>query len=140
MTKLTDRELLDQYGSILSFSQNEDSNRVHIDKKLRLLGSGLSVKVQGAATNINLYIVICLDTQSPIGQFTGQYVVPFTPDSDFHLDNAHLWIYPKGKREIRLEVRVPMLRRFAGQDIQMLEMIYGVQVKTKDCHNLEFRE
>ena len=134
MTATTIERLREQYGQIAEWTKGH-SDRIHIEG-FRGAASGPAVSVMADDKTGTLYLVICLDPMSPLGEVYGRYCVPFVPDPDFHLDKAHLWIYPEGEDEIKLEVRVSLPRRFADAEGETLEMVYGVKVKAQDCHHL----
>lgn len=77
-------------------------------------------------------IVIGLDPYSPFGQILGRYVIPFSPDPDFSLNHAHLWIYRIDEDHVRIEVRCTVPRRYSDNDDQLIEQVYGIQIKETD--------
>ena len=131
-TKVLGDQLCEKYG-YLAVPKHED--RFHISG-YRVSGSGPEVSLIPDEDGI-IYLVVCLDPLSPFGQLLGRYCIPFVPSPEFHFDKAHLWIYPAGEGFIRIEVRFPAQRRFVDQNNQVLEMVYGVQVKAADANYLK---
>ena len=137
--KLTDAEakaLSDElYGKHGGFYAPKATDRYHISG-YQVSGSGPEVTLIPDEEG-QIYLAIGLDPMSPFGQFLGRYCVPFELSPEFHFDKVHLWIYPAGDGLIRIEVRFPVQRRFADHNDQVIEMVYGVQVKASDANYLK---
>lgn len=127
----TVEEFAKRFGYISGYKHTD---RVQI-RGFKLVGSGPSVTVMEDPEH-NLNLVICLDPLSPFGECLGRYCIPFIPSHEFHLEKATLSIYPIGEDQIRMEVRFLEQRKFADHDDQILEMVYGVQVKAQDTSYL----
>jgi hypothetical protein len=131
------QQLEERFGFINGYNK-EHASRIHF-QGIELSGSNPLVDLR-VDKNGDVYIVICLDPMSPVGEFLKRYCIPFTPDPDFHFEKSSLWIYPVDKEHIRIELRIPENRRFADNLNQIIEMIHGVQIKAEDVYYLKILE